>query len=100
MKLKYSLSFLLGFASLTVIFAQTAEHEQAEEIAKKLSNPIASLISVPFQNNTDYGIGPNNGTRNTMNFQPVLPLSLNEKYNLITRMVLPIVTQYNITAPG
>lgn len=81
-------------------FAQTAEQDEAAELAKKLSNPVANLISAPFQNNTDYGIGQNKGTRNTMNFQPVVPVSLNEKWNLINRLILPIVTQYNITAPG
>ncbi len=72
----------------------------AAELAKKLSNPISSLISVPFQNNTDYGIGSANGTRNTLNFQPVVPVGITENLNLITRMVLPIVTQYNITGVG
>ena len=70
------------------------------ELAKKLSNPIASLISVPFQNNSDYGIGDLKGSRNTLNFQPVLPISLNENLNMITRVVLPIVTQNNITGIG
>jgi len=70
--------------------------DEAAELAKKLSNPIASLISVPFQNNTDYGIGSSNGIRNTMNFQPVIPVSLGEKLNLITRAIVPVVTQYRI----
>ncbi len=70
---------------------------EAAELAKKLANPIASLISVPFQNNTFYGIGPLKGTQNIMNFQPVIPFKINENLNLITRYIIPIVTQYNIT---
>ncbi|WP_255515604.1 hypothetical protein [Flavobacterium sp. ZT3R18] len=96
-------SLLLIFAfSLTIgtIKAQDKPAESAAELAKKLSNPIASLISVPFQNNTDVGIGAYNGSRNTLNFQPVIPISLSPSLNLITRVVLPIVTQQGITAPG
>jgi hypothetical protein len=70
---------------------------EAAELAKKLANPIASLISVPFQNNTFYGMGAFNGTQNIMNFQPVIPVKLNENLNVITRVILPIVTQYNVT---
>jgi hypothetical protein len=70
---------------------------EAAELAKKLANPIASLISVPFQNNTYYGIGSFKGTQNVMNFQPVIPFKLNEQFNLITRYIIPIVTQYDIT---
>jgi hypothetical protein len=72
----------------------------AEELAKKLSNPIASLISVPFQNNTDMGIGENNGSRNTLNIQPVVPFRLSENVNLIGRCVLPVITQHNVTGVG
>jgi hypothetical protein len=72
----------------------------AEELAKKLSNPVASLISVPFQNNTDYGIGPNNGSKNVLNFQPVIPITISPKLNLIARVILPIVAQRDITGPG
>ena len=85
---------LTGFA-----WAQD-DGSDAEALAKKLSNPIASLISVPFQNNTDYGIGDANGTRNTLNIQPVIPISIGSKLNLIARVILPVVTQYNITGVG
>lgn len=94
--LKIASLVAISVLSITKLHAQ----DDASELAKKLSNPISSLISVPFQNNGDYGIGPLNGTRNTLNFQPVVPLSLNENLSLIARVILPIVTQYNITGPG
>ncbi len=84
---------------LVVFFAVKAQ-DDAATLAKKLANPIAALISVPFQNNTDYGIGEWKGTRNTLNFQPVIPIGINKNLNLITRVVLPVVTQYNITGNG
>lgn len=72
----------------------------AQALADKLANPVASMISVPFQNNTDWGIGPNNGSRNTLNIQPVIPIHLSPSLNLITRYILPVVDQHDITAPG
>jgi hypothetical protein len=72
----------------------------AAELAKKLANPVASLISLPFQNNTDVGIGTYKGSKNTLNIQPVIPIKLSAKINLITRVILPIVTQHNVTGEG
>lgn len=69
----------------------------AQEIADKLANPVASLISVPLQNNLNYGIGPYNGSKYTINIQPVVPFKLNENLNLITRYILPVVDQRDIT---
>ena len=77
--------------------AQEDEPASAEELARKLANPVASLISVPFQNNTDVGIGQFNGSRNTLNFQPVAPFKVNSKLNLVTRIIIPIISQQNIT---
>jgi hypothetical protein len=70
-------------------FAHGAESD--EELAKKTQNPIANLISVPLQSNWDFELGPNEDKINyLMNVQPVIPVSLNEKYNLIIRTILPI----------
>ena len=102
MKLKYrSLGYWLSIFILIVLACVNASaQESAEELAKKLANPVSSLISVPFQNNSDYGIGPYNGSRNTMNIQPVVPIALSDNMNLIARWVQPWITQYDITGEG
>src|SRR5688572_15345930 len=71
--------YFFGLILYLLIQSFTQAQEQgsdAAELAKKLSNPISSLISVPFQNNSDYGIGEYKGSRNTMNIQPVVPVSI------------------------
>jgi len=70
----------------------------AEDLAKLAQNPIANLISVPFQNNTNFNYGPRDGTQNILNIQPVIPISVNNDWNVITRTILPIVTQPAFTA--
>lgn len=74
--------------------------DQDAELAKQLQNPVASLISVPFQNNFEFNLGPNDdGFRYTLNFQPVVPFSLNRDYNLIIRTIVPIISQDDVI-PG
>jgi hypothetical protein len=64
-----------------------------EELAKLAQNPVANLITVPFQNNTNFNVGPQSGTQNVLNIQPVIPFSLSKDWNLITRTILPMITQ-------
>jgi hypothetical protein len=71
----------------------------AEELAKAVQNPVAAMISVPFQNNTNFNVGPRDGTQNILNIQPVIPFSLGSQWNLITRTILPIIWQPGLT-PG
>jgi hypothetical protein len=59
----------------------------AEELAKLAQNPVGNLISVPFQNNTNFNVGPLWGTQNILNIQPVIPIELNKDWNVITRTV-------------
>lgn len=70
--------------------------ESSTDLAKKTQNPVADLISIPFQNNMNFGIGPNNRMQNVLNVQPVIPINLNRDWNLITRTILPIIKQPNL----
>ena len=70
-----------------------AETDEEAELAKKLQNPVANLISVPLQNNWDFGIGAENAMRYALNVQPVIPFVISEDWNLITRTITPIINQ-------
>jgi hypothetical protein len=65
----------------------------AEELAKLAQNPVGNLISVPFQNNTNFNVGPYNGTQNILNIQPVIPIEVNKDWNIITRTIVPVISQ-------
>jgi hypothetical protein len=72
------------------------ERAKAAALAKATLNPIASLISLPLQNNFDWGAGPNDdGFQYKLTVQPVIPISLNEDWNVISRTILPYVYQEN-----
>jgi len=76
---------------------QESSAATSEKLAKKLQNPVASLISVPLQNNFEYKLGPEKkGFRYTLRFQPVVPFSLNEDWNFIFRPIVPYISQRNV----
>jgi hypothetical protein len=85
---------------LSVAFVTTALHAQEADLAKKLANPISDLISLPIQSNIDFGIGPGDGTIWRTNIQPVIPFSISEDWNVISRTILPVVDQEGLAAAG
>jgi len=77
--------------------AQEAAPDQAADLAKKLQNPVASLISFPLQSNFDFRIGPSDdGWRYTLNIQPVIPISIGSDWNLIVRTIIPYIHQEDV----
>ena len=94
---KLLLVFLLLFT--TILFAQDGDQnvesdsEENAALAKASQNPLAAMYSLPFQNNTTFGNGPDKKAQNVLNIQPVIPISLGSKVNLINRIIFPLLTQ-------
>ena len=79
------LALIVGGSNL---FAQSAD-----ELAKQTQNPVANLISMPFQGNWDFGIGDREATSTTLNIQPVVPFGLTNEWNVILRVIMPVQSQ-------
>jgi len=89
------IALLIGLVLVPTLGAVSggSAQEGQEELAKAAQNPVGDLISVPFQNNTNFGLGPTEGTQNILNIQPVWPIGVGQKWNLITRTIVPLVSQ-------
>ncbi len=104
---RLGVSFALGISMLSVAAQDTPVDQGAKAtaasaapaasdtaaLAKATQNPVASLISVPLQNNSNFGIGPYNRTGDIFNIQPVIPMKLSDQVMLITRVIQPLVWQ-------
>jgi hypothetical protein len=90
---------LLAIAAVAVSAPAAHAELSAEELAKLAQNPVGNLISVPFQNNTNLNFGPEKGTQNVLNIQPVIPVSVNSEWNIITRTIVPVISMPSL-GPG
>jgi hypothetical protein len=103
--LRWLVTVMAAFFLMSPIWAETpapaAEGgDKATDLAKKLNNPISDLVSVPFQANWNAGVGPEDGTQFLLNIQPVVPSTLNKDWNLITRVIVPVLGQPALTPGG
>jgi len=87
----HSAKWILFFT--VFIFNKTNAQVIDSNLLKMAQNKFANLLTVPFQNNMDFGIGPLSRMRNTLNIQPVIPFKLNSSLNLITRTIVPVISQ-------
>ena len=92
MKLRAVAPFAVVILAAMNSHAQMAEAEKEAKLAAAAQNPLAALISLPFQNNTTFG-GIDGDYVNVLNIQPVWPFHLSENWNLITRTIVPVVSQ-------
>jgi len=88
-----------GFGS-SLAFAQEQHEASTSDLAKAAQNPIADMISVPFQNNFNFHVGPHNQLQDILNIQPVIPITLDRDWNLITRWITPVISQPPLTVTG
>jgi hypothetical protein len=94
MKTATTMTLMLSLLAVTTVGAQETE----DSLSKKLANPLAAMISVPVQINFDNDLGANkDGSIFQMNIQPVLPFQISDEWNLITRTILPIIEQDDLT---
>ncbi len=88
---------LVGGLSLTLgLYAQSGGPSggpSTSDLQKEVQNPVASLISVPFQNNTNFPLGTASRVQDVLNIQPVVPINLTKDWNLITRWIMPVLYQ-------
>ena len=82
-----------GFAVAALVTVPAHAELSAEELAKLAQNPVGNLISLPFQNNTNLNFGPEKGTQNILNIQPVIPIEVDKDWNVITRTILPVISK-------
>jgi len=91
---------VLLWGVLSLAMSPTTVVAQSDsDLAKASQNPVGSMISLPLQNNTNFGIGPEDKKANVLNIQPVYPISLGANWNLVNRAIVPVIYQQEVI-PG
>jgi hypothetical protein len=96
--LSATLSVMAG--SVMAQMAPAAAGGADDDLAKQLSNPVAALISVPFQYNYNDGYLDGKGVQSYINIQPVIPFSISDNWNVISRTILPVVNLQGFEGEG
>lgn len=86
-------SLALAQGGATTAGGGAGSEPEASDLAKKTQNPVSDLISVPLQNNFNFGVGPGNDMQWILNIQPVAPVRIAENWNLINRPIIPVIYQ-------
>ena len=99
--LAFSIGAVAALKAQDSLRTEAERHAALEKLAKAAQNPVAAMISVPFQLNTSFGtLSPYDRTQNVLNIQPVIPVSINKDWNLITRTIIPVVWQPDYAPTG
>jgi len=93
MRYRSSLRGAVLNVAMLIAMSSGAHAQQGDDLRQAAQNPVADLISLPFQNNTNFNVGTLDNTQNVLNIQPVVPFSLNQDWNLITRTIMPVIYQ-------
>ena len=97
--LKHALAPAVAIGMALCVTPSARAEMDAEQLAKLAQNPVGNLISVPFQSNTNFNLGADKKTQEILNIQPVIPISVNNEWNIITRTILPVIWQPSL-GPG
>jgi len=93
--LKVGLNYQFGdrLPASAALGPSSPEAHDTEALARASQNPIANMISLPFQNNTNFNTGLFNRVQNILNIQPVIPMPLGSDWNVISRTIVPLISQ-------
>jgi hypothetical protein len=87
--------FCISFFCISAIYSQEQPPEGESDLGNAIQNPVADIVSIPFQNNLDF----NDVNKNTLNIQPVLPFAITENVNLIFRNIIPVISGPDLSSP-
>jgi hypothetical protein len=90
------LALLTAFVVLPGVASRA---DDTADLTQQVQNPVAKLISVPFQNNSNFGVGPNGGVQDVLNIEPIVPFKVTDNWNVVTRTIIPLIHQPGL-APG